>query len=150
LTPRVRLEWLPPATFDWREARNWFWPLALLVGVIALYLMQSSFATTSELEIGRLLKERDAIMRRHAQLTVEIAEFEKPARIRARALALGLVDASKNVKLDLPATTPDHTLAALFVVSNAVSDSATLWQPWVDEFARWTQRATRQLEQMSP
>jgi hypothetical protein len=151
----MRLEWLPAPTFEWRTARHWFWPLTLLVGVSVLYLMQSSFATTSELEITRLLKERDAIARRNAQLTAEIAQLEKPSRIRERAFTLGLADMSKStlIRLDVPNSVPDASLAAPLSLpygAQRATHTMTLWQPYVDEFVRWTKQATTQMELLSP
>ena len=135
---------LLPQTFDWREARHWFWPMTLLTVVILLYLAQSSFATTSELEMQRLIKARDTVLRQNARLAAEIADAERPGRMRERAWALGLVEASRSIML--PVALPAIERAPLSP-SVMVSD-ATGWAVWADEFARWMRQAHQQLESM--
>jgi hypothetical protein len=144
LTQRTRVETSPRLTFDWREVRNWFLPALLLVVVGGLYLLQSSFATTSELEIARLAKERDAALRRNIQLSVEIAELDKPARIHERALALGLVDTNKSIKLIVPATAVEPAVVTANPLGNPLmSDELSPWQQFLNEFARWMNQSTQ-------
>ena len=65
---RPRVEPLPAPAINWREIRRWVLPLFLLIAAVALYLLQSSYATTSELDIARMAAERDVIQHRNAQL----------------------------------------------------------------------------------
>lgn len=106
----------------------------LFLSAIALYLLQASFATTSELEIAHLIYERDAIVRHNVQLAADIAELEKPARIRERAYALGLVDTTNSIKLNVRARAPDSETDPPHSTS---ADPPSLWQQWLNAFARW-------------
>ncbi len=139
LVQRPRIEPLPVPTIDWDNVRKWLPPTLLLVSVIVLYLVQSSFATTSQLEIARLMKERDTLMRQNLQLQAEIAESEKPSRIRERAYALGFVDTSRSIRLSVPATTEP----LVPTTSVAASDPFVAWQRTLFEFARWLSRPNR-------
>ncbi len=139
LTQRPRLELAPPAS-DWHEVRRWFWPLAFLLLVVSLYLLQSSFATTSELQIARLIKERDALVRHNIQLAAEIAELEKPSRIRERAYQLGLVDTGKFIKLNVQ--TYSHEPISVPSEGGA-TDNPSPWQQWLNEFDRWMKQAPK-------
>lgn len=148
LAQRPRVEPLPSPIFDWREARNWFAPLLLLVAAVSLYLLQSSFATTSELELARLAKERDAILHRNIQLAAEIAELERPSRIRERAYALGLVDTGKSIRLNVSvnAAEPNTTVPNAPAPDRPSLPRAPLgqgapWQQLLNEFARWMSQA---------
>ncbi len=140
LAQHPRVELLPSPSFDWHAARHWFVPMLVLAAMVVLYLLQSSFATTSELEIARLTKERDAITHRNIQLAAEIADLEKPTRIRERAHALGLVDTSKSIKLNVPVGVPELDMdlpSATFV------DTPSPWQQFLNEFARWLSQSTK-------
>jgi hypothetical protein len=104
LEQRPPLETPAAPPLDWVRVRKWLPPAIMLILVVGLYLLQSSFSTTSELEIARLMKEHDTLMRQNLQLSADIAELEKPSRIRERAQALGFVDTSKSVRLPVPVT----------------------------------------------
>lgn len=132
LAQRGRAESLPSPTLNWQAVRQWAAPLALLVVVIGLYVLQSLFATTSELEIARLAKDRDTIMHRNTQLAAEIAELERPSRIRERALFLGLVDINKTIRLPVTvgAADMDDTWSTAVVVE------IPWWQRLLTDIAR--------------
>src|ERR1700737_921811 len=102
-----RVQTLRGPVINWRAVRQYVMPLTLLGAAVVLYLIQSSFATTSELDIASLAKQREVILHHNAQLSAEIAELEKPVRIRERAYALGLVEMVTSVKLAVPAFAPD-------------------------------------------
>jgi hypothetical protein len=109
-------------------------PLTLLGTAVVLYLMQSSFATTSELEIASLARQREVILHHNAQLSAEIAELEKPARVRERAYALGMVEMVSSVKLAVPAAAPEPYDAP---AAAANGEEETYWQHLAGDVATW-------------
>ena len=127
-----RVEPLPAPAINWREIRRWFVPLSALVAAAALYLLQSSYATTSELDIARMAAERDSIQHHNAQLSAEIADFEKPSRIRDRAVALGMVDISKTVRVTIQQAPAVPEVAS---PTPAGDDAPSLWQRLINEIA---------------
>lgn len=129
-----RADSLPAPVIDWREVRRWILPLSLLVAAVVLYLLQSSFATTSELDIARMGSERDVIQRQNSQLLADIAQLEKPTYIRERAAALGLVDVSKSVKVAVQPIPQVQDIS-----TPVLSDSAppSPWERFISELARW-------------
>ena len=131
-TQQPHVEPLPAPAVNWREIRRWVLPVSTLVAAVALYLLQSSYATTTELDIARMAAERDTIQHHNAQLSAEIADLEKPSRIHDRAAALGMVDVSKTVRVNVPpaADVPD---VAAPTPTGAVAPS--LWQQLVDQIA---------------
>ena len=132
LEQRPRAEVLATPPIDWERVRKWLLPAVLLVAVVALYLVQSSFATTSELESARLMREHDLLVRQNLQLAADIAELEKPSRIRERALALGFVDANKSIRMTVPLTTEPETDAG----STSNPDLGATWQRLIVDVAR--------------
>lgn len=136
LEQRSPAEVLVAPPIDWAAVRKWVLPGLLLVSVIALYLVQSSFATTSELEIARLMKERDALAHQNLQLSADIAELENPSHIRERALALGFIDPGKSVRLPVPATKE--------------LDTGPQTTPGVDPFASWQRMLYDLARRVSP
>lgn len=137
LAQRARREPLPVPMLDWQTVRQWLGPLALLVIVIGLYVLQSLFTTTSELEIGRLAKARDTLLHHNTQLAADIAELEKPSRVRERARALGLVDISKSIRLPVTASLAD----ADDTLPDAAAES--WWQQLFTDIARRLTDATQ-------
>src|SRR5437762_5185525 len=91
IAQQPRVETLRGPVINWRLVRQYVLPICLLLAAVVLYLMQSTFATTSELDIAALAKQRETILHHNAQVSAEIAALENPARIRDRAYALGLV-----------------------------------------------------------
>jgi len=134
ITQQPRVETLRGPVINWRAVRQYFMPVTLLGAAVVLYLMQSSFATTSELDIASLAKQRETILHHNAQLSAEIAQLEQPVRIRDRALAMGLVDTASVVKLPVAAAAPD----AQDPPAGATSpDEETFWQHLAGDVARW-------------
>jgi hypothetical protein len=129
-----RVEPLRGPVINWRAVRQYIMPLTLLGVAVVLYLMQSSFATTSELDIASLAKQREVILHHNAQLSAEIAELEKPARIRERAFALGLVDMTTSVRLAVPQVAPDPDVPTGGIVN---SDDETFWQHLAGDVVNW-------------
>ncbi len=134
ITQQPRVEPLRGPVINWRAVRHYFMPVTLLGAAVVLYLMQSSFATTSELDIASLAKQRETIVHHNAQLSAEIAELEKPARIRERAYVLGLVDTPTVVKLPVPAGARD---AEDPPTGAAGVDDQTFWQHLAGDVAQW-------------
>ena len=132
--PQAQLEQLHPNAVSWRSIRHWVLPLAVLVTAVVLYLLQSSFATTSELEIARMAGERNVIAHHNTQLAAEVAALENPARIRERALALGLVEVSHSIRLTIqPAAEAPQAPAP----SAAGGENTTTWQSLFNILMRW-------------
>ena len=134
LIGRQRVIPVPATTLNWSEIRQWVVPLVFLVAAVVLYLLESSFATTSELEIARLASERDAIQHRNIQLAAEIAELEKPSRIRERAHALGFVDVAKSIRLLVPPSAPDPDVLTL---DSAEPNNLSPAQQWLNDLITW-------------
>ena len=76
---------------------------ATLFGAVALNAAAAQAAVTAR----RLEGEVRVAERQHADLLVEVAELEDPARIRARALELGMVPAPAARHLVLRRTIPE-------------------------------------------
>jgi hypothetical protein len=132
-----RVEPLPAPAINWREFRRWFLPLSALIVAAALYLVQSSYTTTSELDIARMAAERDTVQHRNVQLSAEIADLEKPSRIRDRAAALGMVDVNKTVRVTVqqsPAVSAGAPNGAP-VPAPGGDDAPSLWQRLIGEIA---------------
>ena len=72
LEQRPRAEVLATPPINWERVRKWLLPAVLLVAVVALYLLQSSFATTSELE-----RNRREIVRRQRELSYAAIESHR-------------------------------------------------------------------------
>ncbi len=129
-----RAEPLPAPVVDWREIRRWILPLTLLIAAVVLYLLQSSFATTSELDIASMASERDIIQRQNSQLLADIADLEKPSYIRERAAALGMVDVGTSMDLAVGPTPQIPDAEAPPALDSA---SPSLWDRILSEVARW-------------
>lgn len=110
LTERPRVVSLSESSLNWRELRRWGLSLGFLLIAVAASLVESSVATTSELQIAQLAKERDLVRNQNLQLAGEIAEYDKPQYIRSRAFALGLVEIGKTIALPVPEALPDALL----------------------------------------
>ena len=134
ITQQPRVEPLRGPVINWRAVRQYVMPVTLLGAAVVLYLMQSSFATTSELDIASLAKQRETILHHNAQLSAEIAELEKPVRIRERAYAMGLVDTPSVVKLPVPAAARDTEDLPTGASS---ADEQTFWQHLAGDVTRW-------------
>ena len=129
-----RVEPLHGPVINWRVVRQYLLPIALLTAAVVLYLMQSTFATTSELDIASLAKQRETILHHNAQVAAEIAALENPVRIHDRAYALGLVDTTSVVRLPVARTAPDARAAA---AGAANGDDETFWQHLAGSVAQW-------------
>ena len=134
ITQQPRVELLRGPVINWWVVRHYFLPVTLLGAAVVLYLMQSSFATTSELDIASLAKQRETILHHNAQLSADIAELEKPVRIRDRAYAMGLVDTPTVVKLPVASAARDAEDPSPGAAS---VDEQTFWQHLAGDAARW-------------
>ncbi len=127
LTERPRIVSNIDVAPNWRVLSRWALSVGFLLTAVVLSLLESSISTTSELEIARLARERDLIQNQNLQLAAEIADFEKPTRIRERAFALGFVDITKSVKLIVPAAAPDPAPAPADRLARDERAPAALW-----------------------
>ena len=134
ITHQPRVEPLRGPVINWRAVRQYTMPISLLGAAVVLYLMQSSFATTSELDIAGLAKQRESILHHNAQVSAEIAQLENPVRIRERAYAMGLVDTAAAVKLPVPAVARETQDPLAGTVS---ADEDTFWQHLAGDVVRW-------------
>ena len=123
---------------NWRVLSRWAISIGFLLIAVILSLLESSVSTTSELEIARLARERDLIQNQNLQLAAEIADFEKPLRIRERAYALGFVDISKSVKLIVPVAAADPAPAA---ADRTKRDDRAPAERWFNDLMHWVTQA---------
>ena len=133
IAQQPRIETLHGPVINWRAVRQYLLPITLLTAAVVLYLMQSTFATTSELDIAALAKQRETILHHNAQVSAEIAALENPLRIHDRAYALGLVDTTSVVRLPVQPSAPDARAAA----AGANSEDETFWQHLAGNLAQW-------------
>ena len=134
IAQQPRIETLHGPVINWRAVRRYLLPITLLTAAVVLYLMQSTFATTSELDIAALAKQRETILHHNAQVSAEIAALENPGRIHDRAYALGLVDTTSVVRLPVQPSAPDAQAAAAGAAS---SEDETFWQHLAGNLAQW-------------
>ncbi|MBI3732272.1 MAG: hypothetical protein HY259_02290 [Chloroflexi bacterium] len=120
--------------FDWQRVRRWLWLVLAIALAGGFYLLQSSFAATTSVEIAKLENERDKLIRQNLQLTSDIADLAKPARVRDRAYAMGLIDTVKSIKLTVPASAMIPDTAAS---QNDPAEPPTVWDQIQAEFTRW-------------
>ncbi|MBI5878962.1 MAG: hypothetical protein HZB53_15030 [Chloroflexi bacterium] len=107
LTERPRV--ISAAEFrpNWRNWTRWALTIAFLAIAVMLTVLESSVSTETSQQIDILRQKIDQAQSANLQLTVDIAEMEKPARIRDRAYALGFTELSKSIKLAVPAVAAD-------------------------------------------
>lgn len=123
---------------NWRVLSRWALSIGFLLMAVTLSLLESSISTTSELEIARLARERDLIQNQNLQLAAEIADFEKPSRIRERAYALGFVDITKSVKLLVPPAAAD---ALALPAAQLLRDDRSPAERWFGGLMHWVTQA---------
>jgi len=134
IAQQPHVEPLHGPVINWRVVRQYLLPITLLTAAVVLYLMQSTFATTSELDIAALAKQRETILHHNAQVAAEIAALENPVRIHDRAYALGLVDTTSAIRLPVAQSAPDAQAAA---ASAANAEDETFWQHLAGNVAQW-------------
>ena len=92
---------------NWRNWTRWALTFAFLAVAVTLTVLESSVSTETSQQIDDFKQKLDQAQSMNLQLTVDIAEMEKPSRIRDRAYALGFTEISKSIKLAVPPAAAD-------------------------------------------
>jgi hypothetical protein len=115
--------------------------ISLILG--ALYLSQVAHEATINRRLSDLLTERDQLERINEQLSAEIASLESVPRLRARAQAMGFVDATNaNIEyLPVDAYAPPQvdTVAPIDIQPEQPEDSVETAQ-YDESFTDWLGR----------